>query len=665
MPRKSFDTLVDNLHDVMVKTLPAMVDKHIKEKVVKQVPEQERRSYMSGHILHVHPAQSQTSSVPDQQYQLNTVLQTACITPIIRRRDRDDPHDDAHPEGENSAKRQKTSEYEAYVSRESSSRQVFQEEQAPSTLGNQEQDDNFDFWTDSYASDDDEIPTKCTSGDDHQYHIDQMKNFLKSDIVWESRKEILISPHPQKTTPLVHSCQKDHEAPALSLINQDLLYLKKGNSGPEKIVLSLHKFPAIIFNDDDIEERTSRWVNKGVKKFNPYARYGVEHWKNPHAKIFYIRKQKDPGKSKEEIYSNLKIIQPDYKNLNKNDIEGIYLLIMNGKVPDYADTGLLWSLLVFIRSIVIWERVHDFQLGIESYQQKVNLTAPIMTFLVIKDHEIVLEGLKSYNNDVKYGYVQKDLTKEEAKYLKLFEEEIEERLKHQRESTEEDQGDDEEVVLIDSNEDGEKKDDTNDDKSINLEMTDDEETEDEFIHSDEQVNDDEDEEMSNVEVEDSRKGDAEISDVTKEDAEKIEEIKDDAKKAELPPTSSSLSVSLGFSDQFLKLSPDTSLVSTIKDTIDAEINSLLDIKIQSEIPHIQSPSVLIVPVSVIFEPSVLTTVQETPSVAPVTSLPPPSVSTIHLYLTKQQHQSLHHQSQLMLQPSPLLSLNPIHLTLFS
>ncbi|GJU06095.1 hypothetical protein Tco_1122525 [Tanacetum coccineum] len=127
-----------------------------------------------------------------------------------------------------------------------------------------------------------------------------MKNFLKSDIVWESRKEILVSPHLRKTTPLVHSCQQDPEAPALSLINQDLLYLKKGNFGHEKIVLSLHKFPAVIFNDDDIEERTSRWVNKCVRKFNPYARYGVEHWKNPHAKIFYIRKQKEPGKPKEE-----------------------------------------------------------------------------------------------------------------------------------------------------------------------------------------------------------------------------------------------------------------------------------------------------------------------------------------------------------------------------
>ncbi|GJT50640.1 hypothetical protein Tco_0976797, partial [Tanacetum coccineum] len=538
MPRKSFDTLADNLHDVMVESLPEIVDKHVKKQVMQQVPEQVRnqvpvyvaeglilerkkakeeterliakailqergniqaqiltqienaianvipsqvdasvRNYMSGHILHVHPAQSQTSSVPEQQYQLylamkadpqlqqqdiaiwlalqmkferHTVLQTACRTPAVRPRDQDDPHDDAHPEGENSAKRQKTSEYEAYVSGESSSGQVFQEEQAPSTSGNQEQDDDFDFWTDSYATDDDEIPTKqvsqdimeevsltideaklrkmademlrqrCTSGDEHQYHIDQMKNFLKSDIVWESRKEILVSPHPRKTTPLVHSCQKDPEAPALSLINQDLLYLKKGNSRPEKIVLSLHKFPAIIFNDDDIEERTSRWVNKCVKKFNPYARYGVEHWKNPHAKIFYIRKQKEPGKPKEEIYSNSKIVQviktywelghehkfiteivarrandcivsitePDYKNLNKNDIEDIYLLIMNGKVPDYADTRLLWSLSVFIRSSVIWERVHDFQLGIESYQQKVNLTTPTMTFPGIEDHEM-------------------------------------------------------------------------------------------------------------------------------------------------------------------------------------------------------------------------------------------------------------------------------------
>ncbi|GKB32820.1 retrovirus-related pol polyprotein from transposon TNT 1-94 [Tanacetum coccineum] len=103
------------------------------------------RSYMSGHILHVHPAQVQSSSVPEQQHQLylamkadpllqqqdiaiwlalqmkfekRKVPQTACRSSAVRTRDQDDPHDDAHPEGENSAKRQKTSEYEAYVSGE-------------------------------------------------------------------------------------------------------------------------------------------------------------------------------------------------------------------------------------------------------------------------------------------------------------------------------------------------------------------------------------------------------------------------------------------------------------------------------------------------------------------------------------------------------------------
>ncbi|GJT37674.1 hypothetical protein Tco_0937539 [Tanacetum coccineum] len=142
------------------------------------------------------------------------------------------------------------------------------------------------------------------------------------------------------------------------------------------------------------------------------------------------------------------------------------------------------------------------------------------------------------------------------------------------------------------------------------------------------VRKDEDEEMLNAEVEDSDKGDEEITDAAKADAEKTSEVKDDPKKTKLPPASSSLSVSSGFGDQFLKLSSDTSLVSTVKDTIDVEINSLLEVKIQSEVPHTQSPSMLSVPISVIFEPTVLTPVQETFSAAPVITLPLPSVSTI-------------------------------------
>ncbi|GJW65547.1 putative ribonuclease H-like domain-containing protein [Tanacetum coccineum] len=45
------------------------------------------------------------------------------------------------------------------------------------------------------------------------------------------------------------------------------------------------------------------------------------------------------------------------------------------------------SLITFIRSCVIWKRVHDFQLRIESYHIRVNLTAPMIIFASIEAHD--------------------------------------------------------------------------------------------------------------------------------------------------------------------------------------------------------------------------------------------------------------------------------------
>ncbi|GJV87250.1 hypothetical protein Tco_1531188 [Tanacetum coccineum] len=352
------------------------------------------RSYMSGHILHVHPAQPQTSSVPEQQYQLYLSMKAdPQLTSAIRPQDQDNPHDDAHPEGENSAKRQKTSEYEAH--------------------------------TESYASDDDEILTKqvsqdimeevsltinevelkkiademlrqrCTSGDEHQYHIDQMKNFLKSDIVWESRKEILASPHPRKTTPLVQSCQRDPEARALSLINQDLLTdFQIGSKIPEN--------QEVVYSNLKI-----------IQVIKTYWELGHEH---------KFITEIVARRANECIVS---ITELDYKNLNKNDIEDIYLLIMNGKVPDYAKTGIKKHKMFSI----IYEPVHGIIYKNSKKEKRVMRHSEIHKFCDATLNR-VLEGLKSYNNDVKYGYIQRDLIEDEVEYQKLFVEEIEVRLKY-------------------------------------------------------------------------------------------------------------------------------------------------------------------------------------------------------------------------------------------
>ncbi|GJW76920.1 hypothetical protein Tco_0138602 [Tanacetum coccineum] len=128
--------------------------------------------------------------------------------------------------------------------------------------------------------------------------------------------------------------------------------------------------------------------------------------------------------SKRQTWRSLLRIKDYYKYLNKNDIEDLYMLCVNGKVKDYKETGLLGSFSIFIRSTIIWERVHDFQLGMESYQQKVNLTAPKITF------PESLEMLKKYNKDVKYGYADPSPSDAYAEYLQFYEEYIIDQLKH-------------------------------------------------------------------------------------------------------------------------------------------------------------------------------------------------------------------------------------------
>ncbi|GJW38762.1 hypothetical protein Tco_0064607 [Tanacetum coccineum] len=135
MPRTSSDQLADNLHDVMMETLPSLV----KEKVTSKLRRKFLRKFeikssdlaysslvdasnavICRSIFFIYTIRpSSSSSVPEQQ---------RLIVPSIRLIHGDDPHDDAYPEGENSAKRQKTSEYEAYVSGESLSGQVNVEE---------------------------------------------------------------------------------------------------------------------------------------------------------------------------------------------------------------------------------------------------------------------------------------------------------------------------------------------------------------------------------------------------------------------------------------------------------------------------------------------------------------------------------------------------------
>ncbi|GKD31278.1 hypothetical protein Tco_1242056, partial [Tanacetum coccineum] len=190
-----------------------------------------------------------------------------------------------------------------------------------------------------------------------------------------------------------------------------------GNTKEKKYILSLHKIHAEEFLELDLEEKLNRWVRKEFKTFNEDAQLSIQHCNDSWHKRVYTQNQKKVKKNPEDYYSNHKITevvrivtdQPhgldfmkqilvmrandkpdsfsevDFKYLNKNDIEDLYYLCRIKEI-DNRKIKLMNSLITFIRSCVIWERVYDFQLGIESYQMKVNLKAPTLTFPGIEEH---------------------------------------------------------------------------------------------------------------------------------------------------------------------------------------------------------------------------------------------------------------------------------------
>ncbi|GKD75357.1 hypothetical protein Tco_1333639, partial [Tanacetum coccineum] len=77
-----------------------------------------------------------------------------------------------------------------------------------------------------------------------------------------------------------------------------------------------------------------------------------------------------------------KFKEGDFPRLNLCDIEDVLLLLVQKKlsnlyVDDRYDFGV--ALRMFTRHIFILHHVEDLQLGVESYQKKLNITRPDLT----------------------------------------------------------------------------------------------------------------------------------------------------------------------------------------------------------------------------------------------------------------------------------------------
>ncbi|GJZ30246.1 hypothetical protein Tco_0575293 [Tanacetum coccineum] len=132
------------------------------------------------------------------------------------------------------------------------------------------------------------------------------------------------------------------------------------------------------------------------------------------------------GKHTKEMYSNSKLGEEevvvkrsdqqlykfkegDFVDLHLNDIEDMILLAVQHKLfhLDESDVvDFIMALRMFTRSLILKRRVEDLQLGVESYQKKLNITKPQKTFQGI---EFTEPYTPSYDPP---GIVYEDLNKQ-------------------------------------------------------------------------------------------------------------------------------------------------------------------------------------------------------------------------------------------------------------
>nr|GFA84241.1 hypothetical protein [Tanacetum cinerariifolium] len=155
---------------------------------------------------------------------------------------------------------------------------------------------------------------------------------------------------------------------------------------------------------EDLVPRTM-WIQEPIN-YDKHALWGVSHWGWKRQQFYGFAVNRE---SALDVYSKRRIIavtdlkimewhnykhrdwisvrrdddkiykfkEGDFKRLRLQDIEDMLLLLVQGKLSNMTVEerfAFNVSLRMFTRSIVIQQRVEDLQLGVESYQKRLNLT---------------------------------------------------------------------------------------------------------------------------------------------------------------------------------------------------------------------------------------------------------------------------------------------------
>ncbi|GJX97032.1 hypothetical protein Tco_0352830, partial [Tanacetum coccineum] len=161
----------------------------------------------------------------------------------------------------------------------------------------------------------------------------------------------------------------------MMLMNQDMMMNKCMKIMKFRIMKFLTK--AARYEDEGIEEMVPSLWSPNIQKYNRDAELGIYHCIKVNKKFGYAYLEEIMVTRTDE--KEYKFCEADFPNLNQNDTKGMYLLKIRNKVSNIKcieEFDPVNALRMYIHRIVIMNRVEDMQIGVESYQTKLNLTKP-------------------------------------------------------------------------------------------------------------------------------------------------------------------------------------------------------------------------------------------------------------------------------------------------
>nr|GEX89093.1 hypothetical protein [Tanacetum cinerariifolium] len=234
----------------------------------------------------------------------------------------------------------------------------------------------------------------CTSLIELEYHSEEVYKATTDQLDWVNPEGQQYPHNLLQPLPLIPDNRGRRVIPFAHFINNDLEYLRGGASS--------RKYTTSVTKTKTADYRNIKWIEDLVPRtmrIIAVTDLKIVEW-HSYKHLYWIMVRCDDHK----LY---KFKEGDFKRLRLQDIKDMLLLLVQGKLSNLTveeQFAFNVSLTMFTRSIVIQRRVEDLQVGVESYQKRLNLTKPDTYRSDLKRRE----AYTSYSNPRGFIYQNKD-----------------------------------------------------------------------------------------------------------------------------------------------------------------------------------------------------------------------------------------------------------------